>query len=130
MKIFEYQGLTQSKEKLSGHIDAENKDSAISILQNRGILITSVKESNPGGNLGVLNFLNKVPNKEVVFISRQIATLFEAKVSAFKAFSLIADQAENKVLQSQLRGVTSDISSGSTISSALGAYPDTFSSFL
>ena len=36
--------------------------------------------------------------KEVVILSRQISTLFGAQVSALKAFTMLAANAENKIL--------------------------------
>lgn len=129
MKIYEYQGLTNVGEKQVGRIESVSKDAAIETLQHRGIVITSIKESGLSNEKNILEFLNKVPAKEVVFMARQIATLFEAKVSAYKAFSLVADQATNPVLKRQLHSVTSDLSGGTTISQALSQYPETFSNF-
>jgi type IV pilus assembly protein PilC len=129
MKIFEYQGLSESGEKQVGRIESVSKDSAIETLQHRGIVITLIKESGVKDSLGPLSFLNKIPAKEIVFMARQISTLFEANVSAYKAFTLIGEQATHPVLKQQLQSVTSDLSSGSTISQALSQYPETFSNF-
>ncbi len=129
MKIFEYQGLSNAGERQIGRIESVSKDTAIDTLQHRGIIITSIKESGVSSEKKFLNFLNRVPTKDVVFMARQIATLFEANVSAYKAFSLIAEQATNPILQEQLRSVTNDLSSGTTISQALSQYPETFSNF-
>ena len=100
------------------------------MLQQRGIVITSLsdKEEKTGFSKS-LAFLNKVPTKDIVFMARQIATLFEAHVSANKAFSLIAEQSDNKILKQQLRSVTNDLASGLSISQSLAQFPDTFSSF-
>lgn len=131
MKVFEYKGLSNTGDKVSGDVDASSRDGAIEILQQRGIIITSLNDkSETGQGLNKsISFFSKVPVKEVVFMARQIATLFEAHVSANKAFSLIAEQAENKTLKSQLRGVTNDLASGISISQSLSQYPETFSAF-
>ncbi len=129
MKIFEYKGLLNTGEKQAGKIESTSRDGAIELLQHRGIVITSITETGAGDVSSIMAFLNKVPAKEVVFMSRQIATLFEAHVSAHKAFSLISDQTENETLKTQLRSVTGDLSAGSTISQSLSAFPDTFSNF-
>ena len=128
MKIFEYQGLSNAGEKQIGRIESVSRDTAIETLQHRGIVITLIKESS--NNLdGGLSFFNKVPAKDIVFMARQISTLFEANVSAYKAFTLISGQAENPLLKQQLESVTSDLAGGSTISQALSQYPETFSNF-
>jgi type IV pilus assembly protein PilC len=129
MRIYEYQGLSESGEKQIGRIESVSKDSAIETLQHRGIVITLIKESTIKNDFGTLSFLNKIPSKEIVFMARQISTLFEANVSAYKAFTLIGEQAVHPLLKQQLQSVTSDLSSGSTISQALSQYPETFSNF-
>lgn len=129
MLIFEYKALTDAGERQTGTIEAASKDLAIENLQHKGLIITSIVESSSGKNIQLLAFLNKVPMKEIVFMSRQIATLFEAHVSAYKAFSLVSEQAENPTLKQQLHNVTSDLSSGVSITEALARYPDTFSNF-
>ncbi len=131
MKVFTYKGLSKKGEKVSGDIDADTRDGAIEILHQRDVIITSLVDKAEGG-AGLnksISFFSKVPVKEVVFMARQIATLFEAHVSANKAFSLIAEQAENQILKTQLRSVTNDLASGISISQSLSQYPETFSSF-
>lgn len=132
MKVFDYQGLSQANEKQVGRIEADSRDGAIVTLQHRGILITTINEVKVGGmgSLGGLSAIfNKVPTKDVVFASRQISTLFEAHVSAYKAFSLLEDQTENKILKAQIHGITGDLTAGLSISQAMSKYPDTFSPF-
>lgn len=129
MLVFEYKALTDAGEKQGGTIEAVSKDLAIENLQRKGLIITSITESSSSSSAQIFAFLNKVPMKEIVFMSRQIATLFEAHVSAYKAFSLVSEQAENPILKQQLHNVTTDLSSGVSITEALARYPGTFSNF-
>ena len=62
-------------------------------------------------------------------MSRQLATLFEAKVSALETFKLLSSETENLLLRKKLAGITDDIQSGIPISSAMAKHPDTFSTF-
>jgi type IV pilus assembly protein PilC len=71
----------------------------------------------------------RVPMKDVVILSRQIATLFDAQVSAVKAFSLMASNVENPMLRRALNQITEDIQAGYAISSALQKHPTIFSDF-
>ncbi len=70
-----------------------------------------------------------VKTKDIVILSRQIATLFEAQVSALKAFSLLAANAENKLLSKKLTEVVDDLQAGFSISGALAKHSDVFSNF-
>jgi len=64
-----------------------------------------------------------------VIFSRQIATLFEAQVSALKAFTMLAVNTENKLLGRKLTQIGDDLQSGISISGALAKHPDVFSNF-
>ncbi|MDQ5930772.1 MAG: type pilus assembly protein PilC, partial [Bacteroidota bacterium] len=67
--------------------------------------------------------------KEIVILSRQIATLFEAQVSALKAFSLLSASNDNPYLQKVLTQIVDDLQAGFSISGAMEKHPDVFSNF-
>jgi len=73
--------------------------------------------------------MNRVTNKDVVILSRQMATLFQAQVSALRIFRLLGAQNENKTLQKYLMDIADSLQGGASISTALSHYPDTFSDF-
>ncbi len=129
--LFSYKALDKEGSKREGTIDASNIDVAISSLQRRGYTVTAIDPL--AEKTGILNiqftFLEHISNKEIVIFSRQIATLFEAQVSALRVFRLLSSEAENPMLQRILTEVADDIQGGSTISKALNRHPDTFSSF-
>lgn len=76
-----------------------------------------------------IKFGTGVSNKEIVVLSRQIATLFEAQVSALKIFTLLSSEEENLYLKKSLIQIADDIQAGSTISKALTRHPEIFSEF-
>lgn len=129
--LFNYQALDQTGAQKNGSIDAVNVDIAIASLQRRGFVITSIHEmGEKGGMLNMhLSFLDRVSNKDVVIVSRQLATLFEAQVSALRIFRLLSEEAENKVLGKQLAEISDDLQAGSSISAALAKHPKVFSEF-
>lgn len=128
--LFKYEAITNTGEKKIGGVDASSKDSAISALQRRGLIVSSIREE--GSKNGVLQFSffeKKVKMKDVVVMSRQISTLFEAQVSALKAFDLLATNTGNPTLVKILNTISFDIQSGVSISEALSRHPDAFSVF-
>lgn len=128
--LFNYESITNTGEKKVGSIDASSRDSAISALQRRGLIVSSIKEEEIKGGILGLSFLHKkIKMKDVVIMSRQISTLFEAQVSALKAFNLLATNTENPVLVKILNTISSDIESGVSISEALARHPKVFSIF-
>lgn len=127
---FKYRISTQIGEEKEGKIEAQSKDVAITALQRRGFIVISIiEEGKAEGILGFLSHFDKIPFKEVVISSRQIATLFSAQVSASKAFSLLATSAENKLLKKVLETIVSDIQAGMSISNALAKHPKVYSTF-
>lgn len=128
--LFKYEAITNTGEKKVGSIDASSKDSAISSLQRRGLIVSGIKEEETkGGILHLSIFDKKVKMKDIVIMSRQISTLFEAQVSALKAFNLLASNTENPALVKILTTISTDIQSGVSISEALSRHPDAFSIF-
>lgn len=127
--LFKYKAVDDKGINKEGEIDAPSKDMAISGLQRRGFIIISIKSEGEKKSIFQLSFFEKVPAKDVVILSRQISTLFEAQVSALKAFTMLASNAENKLLARKLNQITDDLQAGVSISGALAKHPDVFSDF-
>lgn len=128
--LFIYKAVNKEGEQLDGSIDAFSVDVAIASLQKRDLVIISIS---PEGEKGLwesfTSIFNSISNKDVVILSRQLATLFEAKVSALETFKLLSSETENLLLRKKLADITDDIQSGIPISSAMAKHPDTFSTF-
>jgi type IV pilus assembly protein PilC len=130
MAVFEYKALDQQGNQRDGTVDAVNMDVAIAALQRRGLIISSIDEQGKKLNMKTsIPFLSGVKHGDVVMVSRQITTLFEAQVSALRAFRLLAAEARTPQLGEILSEVGNDIQSGATISAALSKHPTVFSSF-
>ncbi|MCW9054440.1 MAG: type II secretion system F family protein [Candidatus Pacebacteria bacterium] len=129
--LFTYQVIDQSGKTSSGSIDAINVDVAINSLQRRGLTITSIKPAGETGGIldKEITIFNPISNKDVVILSRQIATLFEAQVSALRVFRLLSAETPNKKLGEKLATVADDLQSGSTISNAFSKHQKIFSPF-
>ncbi|MCA9356510.1 type II secretion system F family protein [Candidatus Nomurabacteria bacterium] len=126
--LFKYKVIDNKGETKEGTIEAVNQDLAIASLQRRGLVLVSIQDAEKKSFLE-MTVWERVPAKDLVIFSRQIATLFEAQVSALKAFNLLSENAENKLLKRQLAQVAQDIQAGSSISGALAKHKDVFSNF-
>lgn len=128
--LFKYFAITNTGEKKEGTVDASSKDSAIAAIQRRGFIVSSIEEDKAKTSILQRSFLgDSVSMKDVVIMSRQISTLFEAQVSALKAFNLLSTNTENPALVKVLNTVSEDIQAGSSISIALSKHPTVFSDF-
>lgn len=130
MAVFNYSALDAEGHERQGTIDAVSIDVAITAIQRRGLVISSIApEDTKTGLSKNISFFNRVTNADVVMLSRQITTLFEAQVSALRAFRLLAAEARTPILGEKLTEIANDIQSGSSISAALARQPNVFSPF-
>ena len=128
--LFKYHAIDQDGHERDGTIDAPSKDVAVSALQRRNLIISVIETAEKRSLLNVdITFFSRVSNKDVVILSRQIATLFEAQVSALRVFRLLAAEVDNKQLATVLSAVGDDLQGGSPISKALSRHPKVFSVF-
>ncbi len=128
--IYKYKTLSVDGKREEGNIDASSLDIAIASLHKRGLTVAEIHPVEEKKKFGFLSrFTNRVNNKDVVILSRQLATLFEAQVSALRVFKLLAGEAENLLLRDSLAEITDDLQGGSSISKALSKHPKIFSEF-
>ena len=128
--LFTYKALDSGGRPMNGSIDALNMEVAITALQRRGFSIGSiVPASRESFFKRDIAFWKRVSSKDVVILSRQISTLFEAQVSALRIFRLLAVETDHPILRDLLVEISDEIQAGSSISSALSKHPQAFSSF-
>ena len=129
--LFLYKTIDKNGERQEGELEAFSLDVAIAVLQRKGLIVSSIKPKEEDDNdiLKKIPFFNRVTNKEIVILSRQISTLFEAQVSALRVFKLLATENENQILRKHLLEIVDSLQGGASISSALSKHPDIFSDF-
>ncbi len=128
--LFNYKVINQSGVEEDGSIDAYNVDIAISSLQRRGFVVSSIHSADQVSFLSKkISFMERVSQKDVVILSRQMSTLFTSQVSALRIFRLLSSESENRPLRAILTQVSDEIQAGSSISIALSKHPKVFSNF-
>lgn len=132
--LFKYVAVDKTNEQKEGTVEAVTIDSAINAVQKRGYTLLSIDPIEEGGGLsGLLNIefsiFNSVSNKDIVILSRQISTLFQAHVSPLRIFRLLSAEIENDRLKKVMNDIVEDLQGGSSISRAMSAHSDVFSSF-
>ncbi len=129
--LYRYKAIDQNNnEEKSGTIEASSADIAIAALQRRKLIIVSIVAADKLPFFEkMMTMGKKVSYREIVILSRQIATLFQAQVSALRVFQLLGQEAESDLLKKYLAEVSEDIQGGMSLSNALGRHPDVFSDF-
>lgn len=128
--LFNYEAFTNSGEKKTGAVEANSKDLAIAAIQRRGLIVSTIFESEKKAFFKKDLFeKKKIPMKDIVTMSRQMSTLFESQIPALKAFLLLSENTPNKKLAGILAEVADDIKGGTYISAALSKHNEAFSEF-
>ncbi len=133
MAQYTYKARTSDGKETQGSIEASSIDLAVSSLQRRNFLVTSIVPVAEGG--GIAGFLSgigifkTVNQKDIVILSRQLSTLFSAKVPIAESFKILVGETESPGLRRILIAVLDDIQGGLPMSQAMGKHPDAFSKF-
>jgi type IV pilus assembly protein PilC len=128
--LFSYKAVDEKGADRSGTVDAVNIDVAIAALQRRGLIIASIDPVEQKlGLASNIQLFSGIKGSDIVMLSRQMTTLFEAQVSALRAFQLLAAEARTPQLAAKLSEIAADIQAGSAISAALSRHPNVFSGF-
>ncbi|CAN5756354.1 type II secretion system F family protein [soil metagenome] len=128
--LFSYHALDQDGHEREGTVEALSMDVAIGTLQRRSLIVSSIEPAAKKSLLSAdISLFKHVSNKDVVILSRQIATLFEAQVSALRIFRLLAAEVDNKTLAEVMSQIADDLQGGSPISKAMARHPKVFTPF-
>jgi type II secretory pathway component PulF len=136
MAKFFYKARDINDRIVTGNADGSTLDEVIDRLGEKKLIPIAIDELNFDGSRKNQNFTdkikqsfattkNKVPYKEVVFFTRQLATMVEAGVPLVKSLEQLA-VAEKPVFKSVILAVASDISHGNTFSDSIARHPGAF----
>lgn len=127
---FIYKAKGKEGKEENGVIDVPNLELAVSALQKKGLIIISVS---PYGKTSFFkrdfNIFERIKTKDVVIISRQLSTLFEAKVPVIDSLKIILEESESSILKRHISGIIEDIEGGLPMSQAFANHPEVFSPF-
>lgn len=127
---FFYQVRTQQGSVEQGTVEARSKEDAIDTLQRSGYIVIDVRDQSQKSLLSInLRAFRGVPKKEVVIFSRQISTLFQAKVPLLEALKTMMEQTTNPAFKEALLDIAKSVDAGAPLSKALGAHKKIFSDF-
>lgn len=128
MATFEYRAKTKEGEGRAGVIEAPSQEAALDRLHQEGLIVLAVEERAPKVPLTRF-FRARVSQKDIVLFSRQLATLFEARVPIVPALKTLLGEAANPALQNAVAGILDDVAGGLALSQAMAKHPLLFSSF-
>lgn len=128
MATFTYEARTKTGELRSGIIETSSQEAAIDLLHQQNLIVVSLKEVIKTA-LIQRRFGGGVSNKDVVMLSRQLATLFEAQIPVVDALKTLVSESDRPAMKEALTTILDDVSGGLSFSQALSKHPNIFSNF-
>ncbi|HSX18185.1 MAG TPA: type II secretion system F family protein [Candidatus Saccharimonadales bacterium] len=110
--------------KVQADIEAENEKTAAKLLIDRGLNPIEIKLRDEPSS--TRTFLNRIPNRQIVIFSRQLATLINAGLPLVQSLSTVQEQTTNKSLKVVVGKVITDVEAGSTLSDSMSKHPKVF----
>ena len=129
---FSYQARTPQGDMRSGTVEAVSREAAIDILQRSNFIIIDIHEAAqlPALNRSLASYFHRgVPKKEVVIFSKQISTLFQAKVPLIESLKTMMEQTSNPAFKDALLDIAKSVDAGASLSRALASHKNIFSDF-
>ena len=140
MGRFSYIARTKGGSRDSGTLDAPSQDEAVTILQKKGLVVTSIidldrkstevkkKYSFAAKVTAVHKFGHTgVHSSDLVIFARQLAMLLGAGVSLLKALEVILKQIDSRRLYAAVLSITKDMEAGRTFKDSVAKFKSIFS---
>lgn len=117
--------LTPENRIVEEKIQAEDRSELLSSLSEKGyrVIRTEVVQSR---GLKLQLGPKHIRKKSVTLFCRQMSALLTSGIPTVKCFDIIGSQSEDKVFKVLMTELTADVSSGSSLSKAMGKHPDDF----
>lgn len=125
MAIFKYTAKDTAGRTRTGTVDARSKELAFNLLKNQGLFVVSLNEKKESMVEEILTFRG-VPATEVVSFTRQFSTMVSAGLPLSRALEVLAEQTNHNLFRKILQDVLRSVEGGSSLSAALGRYPNVF----
>lgn len=116
---------TKEGKKITGTIEAGNKDGALATLEHQGIKPLSLNEIHEKRRLEI-GFGAKVKLKDLVVFTRQLSTMISAGVPLNRSLATLKEQTDNKYFKEVISKVGKDVEGGKSLTDALAVHPKVF----
>ena len=136
MAVYNY--LTKNSEgtRKEGEIRADNLDNAIQKLTANGQMVITLKEVDDSFDflgpfldeiqLSIEKAKNRIPLSNIVFFTRQLATMFSAGLTLERAIQSLGAEEKHRKFKKVLTSVSDNIRKGLNMSESLARHPGVF----
>ena len=136
MAIFNYLTKDSEGNRKEGEIRADSLDGAIQKLSANGQMVISLKETDDTFDflgpfldeiqLSIEKAKNRIPLSNIVFFTRQLATMFSAGLTLERAIQSLGAEEKHRKFKKVLNSVSENIRKGLNLSESLARHPGVF----
>lgn len=128
MPLFRYRYIDPKGKKKSGIIDAEGFADAKEKLRTQKILVLSLEERSSVKPKGLLRKQKEVmAGEHLITFTHQLASLLIAGMPLYESLICLEEQYRSEAFHSTILSLTDQIKKGSSLSAAMGRFPESFS---
>lgn len=125
---FQYRVRDKKGQIFQGELEAENKNTVIASLLYQGYYLTSLSESRESAwNIKLELSFPKASIRDMVIMTRQLATMTAAGLSILSCFKILGEQTANRQLRKAIFQIRQDIEAGQALWQAMSRHPGIFS---
>jgi len=136
MAIYNYLTKNSEGNRKEGEIRADSLDTAIQKLTENGQMVITLKEVDDTFDflgpfldevqLSIEKLKNRIPLANIVFFTRQLATMFSAGLTLERAIQSLGAEEKHRKFQKVLSSVSENIRKGLNMSESLARHPGVF----
>lgn len=126
MKLY-YRAVTQNGKPIEGFIESRDVHEAALYLQKHQLVPIKIVESGRVGFGQYLTLFKRASTKDVIFFTRQLASMLTSGLTLMQSLMIMRDQMKNSAMADTVQSIVADVENGKTLSSGVEKYPQIFS---
>ncbi|MDR1151542.1 MAG: type II secretion system F family protein, partial [Bifidobacteriaceae bacterium] len=126
-RTFEYTVMDAAGKRRVQRVEAPGTQAVALHLRERGLVAVDIHEVKTTGLNREITFGGRIKPKDVVVMTRQLATMVNSGLSLLRALTVLADQTDNERLVEVLADIAGAIENGGTLADGFAAHSQVFS---
>ena len=128
MPVYNYTAINKKGIKVKGSVEAKDLLTARKMIYQKKLYLLNVKIKDTSRFTMWMTFINRVNNKDLVLITRQLSILVNAAIPLDEALALIENQSTKSKVNSVIHNIRKKILEGHSFSDSLSQFPSIFNS--
>jgi len=131
MPYFAYKAISENGSEVSGTIEADSADAAMTLLNAQGYIPSKVEEKSEGSSLGIWAWIKaktaKVKIEEIVIFTKQFRTMLIVGMPLVRVLEVLENQTHNPKLRHAVSRMSEDVKEGAALYEAFERHRKIFS---